>query len=44
MLEVPCVVKERCKAPLEKVKALFPLKDAGKKKEEKTAQDIFKDE
>lgn len=44
MLEVPCVVKERCKAPLEKVKALFPLKDAGKKKEEKTAQDIFKDD
>ncbi|OXB69174.1 hypothetical protein ASZ78_011294 [Callipepla squamata] len=44
MLEVPRVVKERCKAPLEKVKALFPLKDAGKKKEEKTAQDIFKDD
>ncbi|XP_021255621.1 X-ray repair cross-complementing protein 5 [Numida meleagris] len=44
MLEVPSVVKERCKAPLEKVKALFPLKDAGKKKEEKTAQDIFKDD
>ncbi|XP_015724172.1 X-ray repair cross-complementing protein 5 [Coturnix japonica] len=44
MLEVPHVVKERCKGPLEKVKALFPLKDAGKKKEEKTAQDIFKDD
>ncbi|NXJ15466.1 XRCC5 protein, partial [Odontophorus gujanensis] len=44
MLEVPCVVKERCKAPLEKVKALFSLKEAGKKKEEKTAQDIFKDD
>ncbi|KAK0688820.1 XRCC5 protein, partial [Pygoscelis papua] len=43
MLEVPCVVKERCQAPLEKVKALFPLKEVGKKKEEKTAQDIFKD-
>ncbi|NXC45599.1 XRCC5 protein, partial [Penelope pileata] len=43
MLEMPCVVRERCKAPLEKVKALFPLKDVGKKKEEKTAQDIFKD-
>uniref|UniRef100_A0A8C9ELL3 X-ray repair cross complementing 5 n=1 Tax=Pavo cristatus TaxID=9049 RepID=A0A8C9ELL3_PAVCR len=44
MLEMPRVVKERCKAPLEKVKALFRLKDAGKKKEEKTAQDIFKDD
>ncbi|NWX22955.1 XRCC5 protein, partial [Aegotheles bennettii] len=43
MLETPCVVKERCQAPLEKVKALFPLKEVGKKKEEKTAQDIFKD-
>ncbi|NXL30177.1 XRCC5 protein, partial [Glaucidium brasilianum] len=43
MLEVPCVVKERCQASLEKVKALFPLKEVGKKKEEKTAQDIFKD-
>ncbi|KAM6332842.1 X-ray repair cross-complementing protein 5 isoform 2-T2 [Podargus strigoides] len=43
MLEMPHVVKERCKAPLEKVKALFPLKEVGKKKEEKTAQDIFKD-
>ncbi|KAI6065186.1 X-ray repair cross-complementing protein 5 isoform X1 [Aix galericulata] len=44
MLEMPCVVKERCQVPLEKVKALFPLKDVGKKKEEKTAQDIFKDD
>ncbi|NXJ73914.1 XRCC5 protein, partial [Trogon melanurus] len=43
MLEMPCVVKERCQAPLEKVKALFPLKEVAKKKEEKTAQDIFKD-
>ncbi|NXP48254.1 XRCC5 protein, partial [Heliornis fulica] len=43
MLEVPHVVKERCQAPLEKVKALFPLKEVAKKKEEKTAQDIFKD-
>uniref|UniRef100_A0A663N2F5 X-ray repair cross-complementing protein 5 n=1 Tax=Athene cunicularia TaxID=194338 RepID=A0A663N2F5_ATHCN len=43
MLEVPRVVKERCQAALEKVKALFPLKEIGKKKEEKTAQDIFKD-
>ncbi|XP_055573695.1 X-ray repair cross-complementing protein 5 [Falco cherrug] len=43
MLEMPCVVKERCQAPLEKVRALFPLKEVVKKKEEKTAQDIFKD-
>ncbi|NXC26632.1 XRCC5 protein, partial [Campylorhamphus procurvoides] len=43
MLEMPSVVKERCQAPLERVKALFPLKEVGKKKEEKTAQDIFKD-
>ncbi|KAI1237285.1 hypothetical protein IHE44_0014547, partial [Lamprotornis superbus] len=43
MLDVPCVVRERCQAPLERVKALFPLKEVGKKKEEKTAQDIFKD-
>ncbi|KFO94722.1 X-ray repair cross-complementing protein 5, partial [Buceros rhinoceros silvestris] len=43
MLEMPCVVKERCQAPLEKVKALFPLKEVDKRKPEKTAQDIFKD-
>uniref|UniRef100_A0A8C5X5M8 X-ray repair cross-complementing protein 5 n=1 Tax=Malurus cyaneus samueli TaxID=2593467 RepID=A0A8C5X5M8_9PASS len=43
MLDVPHVVRERCQAPLERVKALFPLKEVGKKKEEKTAQDIFKD-
>ncbi|KAM4775891.1 X-ray repair cross-complementing protein 5 isoform 2-T2 [Cyanocitta cristata] len=43
MLEMPCVVRERCQAPLERVKALFPLKEVGKKKEEKTVQDIFKD-
>ncbi|NWU53624.1 XRCC5 protein, partial [Dromas ardeola] len=43
MLEMPRVVKKRCQAPLEKVKALFPLKEVSKKKEEKTAQDIFKD-
>uniref|UniRef100_A0A8C8SKX4 X-ray repair cross-complementing protein 5 n=1 Tax=Pelusios castaneus TaxID=367368 RepID=A0A8C8SKX4_9SAUR len=43
MLEIPQVVRERCQAPLEKIKSLFPLKDAGKKKEQKTAQDVFKD-
>ncbi|NXN99642.1 XRCC5 protein, partial [Rhinopomastus cyanomelas] len=42
MLEMPCRVRERCQASLEKVKALFPLKEVGKKKE-MTAQDIFKD-
>uniref|UniRef100_A0A8C3TD46 X-ray repair cross-complementing protein 5 n=1 Tax=Chelydra serpentina TaxID=8475 RepID=A0A8C3TD46_CHESE len=40
MLEIPQEVRERCQAPLEKIKALFPLKDAGKKKEQKTAQDV----
>ncbi|NXP30626.1 XRCC5 protein, partial [Leiothrix lutea] len=43
MLDMPSVVRERCQAPLERVKALFPLKEVGKKKEGKTAQDIFKD-
>uniref|UniRef100_A0A452H2P5 Ku domain-containing protein n=1 Tax=Gopherus agassizii TaxID=38772 RepID=A0A452H2P5_9SAUR len=43
MLETPQEVRERCQAPFEKIKALFPLKDAGKKKEQKTAQDVFKD-
>ncbi|XP_074857441.1 X-ray repair cross-complementing protein 5 isoform X2 [Carettochelys insculpta] len=43
ILETPQEVKERCQAPLEKIKTLFPLKDAGKKKEQKTAQDVFKD-
>nr|XP_060629911.1 X-ray repair cross-complementing protein 5 isoform X1 [Anolis sagrei ordinatus] len=43
MLEAPQEVREKCQAPLEKVKSLFPLKDAGKMKEQKTAQHIFKD-
>ncbi|KAL8183093.1 UNVERIFIED_CONTAM: X-ray repair cross-complementing protein 5 [Gekko kuhli] len=43
MLETPQEVMERCQAPLEKLKALFPLKDVGKIKEQKTAQVIFKD-
>uniref|UniRef100_A0A8D0HCF9 X-ray repair cross-complementing protein 5 n=1 Tax=Sphenodon punctatus TaxID=8508 RepID=A0A8D0HCF9_SPHPU len=43
MLEAPQEVTERIQAPLEKIKTLFPLKDAGKKKDQKTAQDIFKD-
>ncbi|KAM4668507.1 X-ray repair cross-complementing protein 5 isoform 7-T9 [Amazona ochrocephala] len=43
MLEMPSVVKERCQGPLEKIKALFPLKEVVKKKDKTTAQDIFKD-
>ncbi|XP_077176713.1 X-ray repair cross-complementing protein 5 [Paroedura picta] len=43
MLETPQEVMERCQAPLEKLKALLPLKDVGKIKEQKTAQSIFKD-
>ncbi|KYO18244.1 X-ray repair cross-complementing protein 5 isoform B [Alligator mississippiensis] len=43
MLQPPREVKERCQTALEKIKLLFPLKEAGKKKEQKTAQDIFKD-
>ncbi|XP_070585930.1 X-ray repair cross-complementing protein 5 [Erythrolamprus reginae] len=43
MLEAPQEVTEKCQAPLQKVKALFPLKEGGKIKEQKTAQSIFKD-
>ncbi|XP_054827072.1 X-ray repair cross-complementing protein 5 [Eublepharis macularius] len=43
MLGTPQEVMERCQDPLKKLKALFPLKDAGKIKEQKTAQNIFKD-
>ncbi|XP_058051948.1 X-ray repair cross-complementing protein 5 isoform X1 [Ahaetulla prasina] len=43
MLEAPPEVTEKCQAPLQKVKALFPLKEGGKIKEQKTAQSIFKD-
>uniref|UniRef100_A0A672VBL4 X-ray repair cross complementing 5 n=1 Tax=Strigops habroptila TaxID=2489341 RepID=A0A672VBL4_STRHB len=43
MLEMPSVVKERCQGPLEKIKALFPLKEVGKKKEKMTCAffDLF---
>ncbi|XP_077305776.1 X-ray repair cross-complementing protein 5 [Lithobates pipiens] len=41
MLETPAEVKANCKDALAKVKASFPLQEAGKKKEQKTAQDIF---
>ncbi|KAH0621277.1 hypothetical protein JD844_022385, partial [Phrynosoma platyrhinos] len=43
MLETPQEVREKYQAPLEKVRSLFPLKDVGKMKEQKTAQHIFKD-
>uniref|UniRef100_A0ABM5F7H8 X-ray repair cross-complementing protein 5 isoform X1 n=1 Tax=Pogona vitticeps TaxID=103695 RepID=A0ABM5F7H8_9SAUR len=43
MLVTPLEVAEKCRAPLEKVKSLFALKEAGKMKEQKTAQHIFKD-
>ncbi|XP_018408053.1 PREDICTED: X-ray repair cross-complementing protein 5, partial [Nanorana parkeri] len=43
MLEAPAEVKTYCKGALTKVKACFPLQVAGKKKEQKTAQDIFED-
>uniref|UniRef100_A0ACB8G2Q2 X-ray repair cross-complementing protein 5 n=1 Tax=Sphaerodactylus townsendi TaxID=933632 RepID=A0ACB8G2Q2_9SAUR len=44
MLETPQEVMEKCQAPLQKLKSLFPLKDVGKIKEQKTAQSIFKSE
>ncbi|KAM6466514.1 X-ray repair cross-complementing protein 5 isoform 1-T1 [Liasis olivaceus] len=43
ILEAPREVTEKCQAPLQKVKALFPLKEEGKMKEQKTAQLIFRD-
>ncbi|XP_060118429.1 X-ray repair cross-complementing protein 5 [Heteronotia binoei] len=43
ILETPQEVMERCQAPLEKLKVDFPLKDVGKRKEQKTAQSIFED-
>lgn len=43
MLEAPAEVKANCEDALAKVKASFPLQEAGKKREQKTAQDIFED-
>ncbi|XP_061465203.1 X-ray repair cross-complementing protein 5 isoform X2 [Rhineura floridana] len=43
MLGTPQKVMEKCQAPLEKLKELFPLKEADKIKEQRTAQHIFKD-
>ncbi|KAM5152519.1 X-ray repair cross-complementing protein 5 [Mantella aurantiaca] len=43
MLEAPEEVKTRCEGALSKVKGRFPLQEARKRKEQKTAQDIFED-
>ncbi|MEE6488801.1 hypothetical protein FKM82_015384 [Ascaphus truei] len=43
MLERPRDVTAGCQAHLEKIKACFPLQEASKRKEQKTAQDIFQD-
>ncbi|XP_043851626.1 X-ray repair cross-complementing protein 5 [Dromiciops gliroides] len=43
MLDPPEEVTAKCQAPLSKIKALFPLTEAVKKRDQKTAQDIFQD-
>ncbi|XP_052605775.1 X-ray repair cross-complementing protein 5 [Peromyscus californicus insignis] len=43
MLDAPTEIKAKCEIPLSKVKTLFPLTDAAKKKDQVTAQDIFQD-
>ncbi|XP_041120692.1 X-ray repair cross-complementing protein 5 [Polyodon spathula] len=43
MLERPQEVTARCKAPLQQLRQRFPLQEAVRKKEQKTAQDIFGD-
>ncbi|KAL1771021.1 X-ray repair cross-complementing protein 5 [Sigmodon hispidus] len=43
MLDPPTEMKAKCEAPLSKVKALFPLTEAIKRKDQVTAQDIFQD-
>ncbi|XP_038600374.1 X-ray repair cross-complementing protein 5 isoform X1 [Tachyglossus aculeatus] len=43
MLDAPEEVTARCQAPLARIKALFPLKEVLKRKDPKTAQDIFQD-
>ncbi|XP_063790031.1 X-ray repair cross-complementing protein 5 isoform X2 [Pseudophryne corroboree] len=44
MLQTPVEVKAKCQDALSKVKALFPLQKAAKRKEQKTAKDIFQDQ
>ncbi|XP_075037201.1 X-ray repair cross-complementing protein 5 [Mixophyes fleayi] len=41
MLQTPSEVKANCQGALAKVKAAFPLQEAVKRKEQKTAKDIF---
>nr|XP_048314931.1 X-ray repair cross-complementing protein 5 [Myodes glareolus] len=43
MLNPPTEMKAKCEIPLSKVKTLFPLTEAIKKKDQATAQDIFQD-
>ncbi|KAM4698232.1 X-ray repair cross-complementing protein 5 [Rhinophrynus dorsalis] len=43
MLEMPSEVKASCQASVAKVKSCFPLQEASKRKEQRTAQDIFED-
>ncbi|XP_016012191.2 X-ray repair cross-complementing protein 5 [Rousettus aegyptiacus] len=43
MLDTPIEVTAKCQTPLSKIKTLFPLTEAIKKKDQVTAQDIFHD-
>ncbi|XP_044526676.1 X-ray repair cross-complementing protein 5 [Gracilinanus agilis] len=43
MLNPPTEVTAKCQAPLSKIKTLFPLAEAIKKRDQMTAQDIFQD-
>ncbi|XP_051010082.1 X-ray repair cross-complementing protein 5 [Acomys russatus] len=43
MLDPPAEMRAKCEGPLSKVKTLFPLTEAVKKKDQMTAQDIFQD-
>ncbi|XP_047401759.1 X-ray repair cross-complementing protein 5 isoform X2 [Sciurus carolinensis] len=43
MLDPPTEVTAKCQIPLSKIKTLFPLTEAIKKKDQVTAQDIFQD-
>ncbi|XP_005395746.1 PREDICTED: X-ray repair cross-complementing protein 5 isoform X2 [Chinchilla lanigera] len=43
MLDPPTEVTAKCQIPLSKIKTLFPLTEAVKKKDQVTAQDVFQD-
>ncbi|XP_070278187.1 X-ray repair cross-complementing protein 5 [Myotis yumanensis] len=43
MLDPPTEVTANCEIPLSKIKTLFPLTEAVKKKDQLTAQDVFQD-